>query len=124
MTARETIALTRQTFVRKVMVLLFNTLSRFVIAFLPRSKHLLISWLQSLSAVILESKKIKSVTVSSFFPSILTLCNLNYLSKVLFLSTTILEVITSIHKLGVGDAFSSQRKEKRKNMNEGRKEVI
>ena len=52
------------------MSLLFNMLSRFVIAFLPRSKHLLISWLQSLSSVILEPKKIKSVTVSIFFPSI------------------------------------------------------
>jgi len=52
------------------MSLLFNTLSRFVIAFLPRSKHLLISWLQSPSAVILEPKKIKSVTVSNFSPSI------------------------------------------------------
>ena len=52
------------------MSLLFNILSRFVISFLPRSKHLLILWLQSLSAVILELKKIKSVTVSTFFPSI------------------------------------------------------
>ena len=59
-----TIALTRQTFVGKVMSLLFNMLSRLIIAFLSRSKHLLISWLQSPSAVILESKKIKSVTVS------------------------------------------------------------
>ena len=57
-------------FVGKVMSLLFNTLSRFVIAFLPRSKHLLISWLQSPSAVILEPKKIKSVTASTFSPSI------------------------------------------------------
>ena len=56
--------LTLQTFVGKVMFLLFNMLARFVIAFLPRSKHLLISWLQSLSAVILEPPKIKSVTVS------------------------------------------------------------
>ena len=56
----KTIALTRQTFVGKVISLLFNILSRFVIAFLPRCKHLLISWLQSASAVILESKKIKS----------------------------------------------------------------
>ena len=53
-----------------MMSLLFNTLSRFVIVFFPRSKHLLISWLQSLSAVILEPKKIKSVTVSTFSPSI------------------------------------------------------
>ena len=59
-TTGETIALTRQTFVSKVMSLLFSTLSRFVIAFLPRSKHLLISWLQSLSTVILEPKKIKT----------------------------------------------------------------
>ena len=54
----------------KVMSLLFNTLSRFVIALLPRSKHLLISWLQSLSTVILEPKKIKSATVSIFCPFI------------------------------------------------------
>ena len=59
-----------QTFVGKLMSLLFNTLSRSVIAFLPRRKYLLISWLQSLSAVILESRKIKSVTVSTLFPSI------------------------------------------------------
>ena len=64
MTIRKTIALARQTFVGKVMSLLFNMLSRLVIAFLPRSKHLLISWLQSPSAVILEPRKIKSVTVS------------------------------------------------------------
>ena len=57
-------------FVSKVMSLLFNTLSRFVIAFLPRGKHLLIFWLESLSAVILEPKKIKSVTVSIVSPSI------------------------------------------------------
>ena len=70
MTTGKTIALTRWTFVGKVISLLFNTLSRFVIAFLPRSKHLLISWLQSLSAVILEPKEIKSVTVSIVSPSI------------------------------------------------------
>ena len=63
-------ALTIQTFVGKVMSLLFNTLSRFVVAFLPRSKCLLISWLQSPIAVILEPKKIKSVTVSIVSPSI------------------------------------------------------
>ena len=66
MTTGKTIALTRQTFVGKVMSLLFDMLSRLVIAFLPRSKHLLISQLQSPSAVILEPKKIKSVTVSPF----------------------------------------------------------
>ena len=66
----KTIALTTRTFVSEVMSLLFNMLSRFVIAFLPRSKCLLNSWLQSPSTVILESKKIKSVTVSTFSPSI------------------------------------------------------
>ena len=70
MTTGKTIDLTTWTFVSKVMSLLFNSLSRFVIAFLPRSKHLLISWLQSPSAVILKLKKIKSVTVSIFSPSI------------------------------------------------------
>ena len=64
------IALTRQTFVGKVMSLLFNMLSKWLIAFLPRSKRLLISWLQSLSIVILEPKKIKSVTISIVSPSI------------------------------------------------------
>ena len=63
MTTRKTIALTRQTFVSKVMPLLLKY-AKFVIAFLPRSRHLLISWLQLPSAVILEPKKIKSVTVS------------------------------------------------------------
>ena len=64
MTTGKTIALTRRTFVDKVISLLFNMLSRLVITFLPRSKRLLISWLQSLFIVILELKKIKSVTVS------------------------------------------------------------
>ena len=70
MTTGKTIALTRWTFVGKVMSLLLNMLSRLVIAFLPRSKRLLISWLQSLSAVILEPQKIKSLTVSIVSPSI------------------------------------------------------
>ena len=70
MTPGKTIALTRWTFVGKVMSLLFNMLSRLVITFLPRSKHLLISWLQSPSAVILEPPKIKSATVSTVSPSI------------------------------------------------------
>ena len=68
MTAGKTVALTRWTFVDKVMSLLFNIQSGLVITFLPRSKHLLISWLQSPSAVILEPKKIKSDTVSIYFP--------------------------------------------------------
>ena len=70
MTTGKTIALTRWTVVGKVMSLLFNMLSRLVITFLPRSKRLLISWLQSLSAVILEPRKIKSATVSTVSPSI------------------------------------------------------
>ena len=70
MTTGKTIALTRRTFVGKVMSLLFNILSRLLITFLPRSKHLLISWLQSPSAVILEPPKMKSDTVSTVSPPI------------------------------------------------------
>ena len=70
MTTGKNIALTRQTFVGKVMALLYNMLSRLVITFLPRSKHLLISWLQSPFAVILEPQNIKSLTVSIVFASI------------------------------------------------------
>ena len=70
MTTGKIIALIMQTFVSKVMFLLFNTLFRFIIAFLPRSNHLLVSWLQSSSTEILEPKKIKSVTVSIVYPSI------------------------------------------------------
>ena len=70
MTTGKTIALTRRTFVSKVMSLLFNMLSRFITAFLPRSNRLLISWLQLASAVILEPKKIKSLTISIVSPSI------------------------------------------------------
>ena len=70
MTTGKTIALTKRIFVGKVMFLLFNTLSRLVIAFLPRNKRLLISWLQSPSAVILEPPKLKSLTVSIVSPSI------------------------------------------------------
>ena len=73
MTNGKTIALTRRTFVGKVMSMLFNMLLRFVIAFLPRSMHLLISWPQSLSAMILEPKKMKCVTVSIFSPTYLRL---------------------------------------------------
>ena len=70
MTTGKTIALTKWTFVGKVMSLVSNMLSRLVIVFLPRSKRLLISWLQSPSAVILEPRKIKSATVSTVSPSI------------------------------------------------------
>ena len=69
MTIGKTIALTIRTFVGRVMSLIFNTLSRFVIALLPRTNYLLISWLQSPTAVILEPKKRKSVTTSTFSPS-------------------------------------------------------
>ena len=72
MTTGKTVVLIRQTFVGKVVFLLFNMLSRLVITFFPRSKRLLISWLQLPSAVILEPQKIKSVTVSIVSPSI---CN-------------------------------------------------
>ena len=70
MTTAKTVALTRLTFVGKVTSLLFNMRSQFITTFLPRSKHLLNSWQQSPSAVILESKKIKSVSVSIVSPSI------------------------------------------------------
>ena len=70
MTTGKTVALTRWTFVDKVMSLLFNMLSRLVMTFLPRSKHLLVSWLESPSAVILEPRKIKSATLSTVSPSI------------------------------------------------------
>ena len=70
MTTGKSIALTRWTFLDIVMSLLFNMLSRLVITFLLRSKHLLISWLQTASAVILEPPKLKSVTVFTVFPSI------------------------------------------------------
>ena len=69
-TTEQTIALTRWTFVGKVISLLFNMMSRLVIAFLPRSKHLLISWLQSSSAVILEPKKVNSLPISIVSPSV------------------------------------------------------
>ena len=69
-TTGKTIALTRQTFVGKVMSLLFNTLSRLIITFLPKSKRVFISWLQSPSAVILEPRKIKLATMSTVSPSI------------------------------------------------------
>ena len=69
-TTGKTTALTKQTFVHTVMSLLFNILSRFLLAFLPKSKHLLTLWLQAPSAVILKLKKIKSVTVSTFTPSV------------------------------------------------------
>ena len=79
MTTGKNIALTTGTFIGKVISLLFNMLSRFVIVFLPRSKHLLISWLKSQSGVILEPKKIKSVTVSivslSICHKVMVLCH-------------------------------------------------
>ena len=69
-TIGKAIALTIQIFFSKIMSLLFNTLSRFVMTFLLRSKHLLISWLQLPSAVILDPSKIKPITLSTFFPSV------------------------------------------------------
>ena len=70
MTTEKIIVLTIRTFVGKVMSLVFNMLSRFVIVFLPKSKYLLVLWLQSMSTVILEPRKIKSVTVSTFSSSL------------------------------------------------------
>ena len=90
MTTGKTTALTRQIFVSKVMFLLFKMLSRLVIAFLPRSKCLLISWLQSSSAVILEPRKLKSPTVSIVSPSI---CH-----EVMGLDAMILEHKSSLHE--------------------------
>ena len=84
MTTGKNIALTRQTFVDIVMSLLFNMLSRLVKTFLPRRKHLLISWLQSPSAEILETKKIKTLTVSIVSPSI---CHASYFSGTSFHGT-------------------------------------
>ena len=81
MTTGKYMVLTRQTFVGKVMSLLLNILSRLVITFLPRGKHLLISWLQSPSAVILEPIKIKSATVSTVSPSITWTTALSYSMK-------------------------------------------
>src|SRR5574337_55541 len=101
MTTGTPIALTRWTFVGKVMSLLFNMLSRLVITFLPRSKHLLISWLQSPSAVILEPPKIKSDTVFTVSPSIshevmgpdaMILVFLVYVKKFFFLSFPFLDI--------------------------------
>ena len=94
MTTGETTTLTRRTFVDKVMSLLFNMLSTLVITFLPRSKHLLISWLQSPSAVILEPKEIKSDTVSTvgagrhfaMYANIDSLCSTPKTNTVLYVS--------------------------------------
>jgi len=94
MTTGKAIALIRRTFVSKVMSLLFNMLSRLVIAFLPKSKHLLISWLQSPSAVILEPKKIKSVTVSTVSPSICHEVMRKFIWFQLFLNLLILAFMT------------------------------
>ena len=90
----KTIVLTRWSFVSKVMSLLFNMLSRLVIAFLPKSKHLLISWLQSPSAVILEPKKIKSVSVSTVSPSICHEVMRKFIWFQLFLNLLILAFMT------------------------------
>ena len=89
MTTAKTIALSRLTFADKVMSLLLNMLSRLLITFLPRSKCLLISWLQSPSAVILEPRKIKSATVSTVSPSIcheVTGLDVGYMSNILYFS--------------------------------------
>src|SRR5574337_781595 len=93
MTTGKTTALTVQTFADKVMSLLFNTLSRLIIAFLPRSKRLFISWLQSPSAVILEPEKIKSVTVSTVSPSICHEVKIHYIYKLTYEELTSLSIL-------------------------------
>ena len=118
MTTGKTIALTKWTFVGKVMSLLFNELSRLVIAFLPRSKCLLISWLQSPSAVILEPKIIKCITVSIVSPSIchevmgpdamiLVLCMLSFKSTFSLSSFTFLKRLFSSSSLSAIRVVSS-----------------
>ena len=97
MTTGRPIAMTRRTFVGKVMFLLFNMLSRLVIAFLSRSKHLLISWLQSSSAVILEPLKIESVTVSIVSPSICHETLVDNVSFPNFLPPVDTSVVKSFH---------------------------
>ena len=94
MTTGKTIALTMWTFVGQVMSLLFKILSRLVIAFLPRSKYLLISWLQTPFAVILEPKKIKSLTVSVVSPSV-------YLEVMILHVVMLLFILYSSVQLGV-----------------------
>ena len=94
MTTGKTIALTMWTFVGKVMSLLFNMLSRLVMAFLPRSTRLIISWLQSPSAMILEPKKIKSLTVSVVSPSV-------YLEVMILHVVMLLFILYSSVQLGV-----------------------
>src|SRR5574341_638492 len=95
LTTGKTIALTRWTFVGKVMSLLFNMLSRLVITFLPRSKHLLISWLQSPSAVILEPPKIKSDTVSTVSLSAIRVVSSAYLRLLIFLPAILIPACAS-----------------------------
>ena len=92
MATGKTIALTRRTFVGKVMSLLFNMLSMFVITFLPRSKHLLISWMQSPSAMILEPRKIKSATVSTVSP---TICDGTRYRDLCFLNVELFQLFRS-----------------------------
>ena len=100
MTTEKTIALTRRTFVDKVMSLLFNTLSRLVITFLPRSKCLLISWLQSPFAVILDPPKIKSDAVSTVSPSTSHqgYTAINYRGKI--------QILYIFHQKGINDVGS------------------
>ena len=99
MTTGKTIALTRWTFVGKVTSLLFNILSRFVIAFLPRNKFLLISRLQSPSVVILESKEIKSVTVSIVSPSICHEVMVPYAMTFDFLNVEFIYIYIWLHQV-------------------------
>ena len=107
MTPGKIIALTRRTFVSKVMSLLFNMLSTLVLAFRPKSKHILISWLQSPSAVMLEPKKIKSVTVSIVSPSI---CHevMGLDAIVTFVQEVVIKTIPKIKKCKKPEWFSEE----------------
>ena len=114
MTTGKNIALTRQAFVGKVMSLLLNTLSRLFTAFLPRGKCLLISWLQSPSGVILEPRKIKSLTVSTVFPSIchevMGLDSMIFIFWMLsFKPVFSLSPFTFIKRLSSSSSFSAKR---------------
>ena len=113
MTTGKKIALTRWTFVGKVMSLLFNMLSKLVITFFPRSKHLLISWLQSPSAVILEPKKIKSANVSTVSPTIchevMTRCHDRSFLNLSFKPTFSLSSFTFIKRLFSSSSLSAVR---------------
>ena len=111
MSTGKTTALTRKTLVGKVMSLLFNMLSSLIITFLPRSKHLLISWLQSPSAVILEPKKVKSLTVSIVSPSIChEMMGLDAVSLIFWILSVTLTLLLHFHQEALHFLFAFYHK--------------